>query len=96
MALWNWPLWRMRLWRICGADPQTLSLGQLVQLMYGYLLEGRDAQSIEELDASLEGRLAISLKTGNYLGLESDDPEVKRVTRLAIIELGKQRELANG
>lgn len=93
----DWPLWRRRLWGIVGVDPITLTLGQLVQVVYGYLLDGRDRQGREDLDAILEDRLAMSVDDPSIpAAYKSGDPDAKLAARKRLIAEGRRREAANG
>lgn len=87
----DWPTWETRLWRATSRDPGELSLRQLLNVTEGLLLDGRDAQGRENLDAIFEDRLPINITTGKPLGLESENPDVRHQTRLKMLEQ-KRRE----
>lgn len=86
----DWWVWETRLWETTGRDPLTLSARQLVSLVYGILAKDRDPQQREVLDAALEDRIAMSLTTGKAYGLESDDPDVRHQTKLALLERARR------
>lgn len=91
----DWPVWETRLWRTTGRDPFELSLRQVLTIAEGFLIDGRDAQGREILDAAFEDRLPLNLRTGKVLGLESEDPKVRHETRLKMVEQ-KRKERERG
>lgn len=79
-------VWEARLWRATGRPPATLSLRQRIGLVYAHLVDGKNAQGRELIDAALEDRIAMDLTTGQPFGLDSPDPEIRHRTRLRVLE----------
>jgi len=92
----DWWAWESRLWAVAHRDPFTLSPRQLVSMVYGLLIQDRDPQGRENIDAALEGRLALSLVTGQPLGLESEDSAVRHETRLAMLRDAEKKAGQHG
>lgn len=92
----DWPSWETKLWRTSGRDPSGLSIRQMLSLTEGILLDGRDAQGREMLEALYEDRLPLNLSTGKALGLESPDPDVRHQTRLKMLEQKRKERERDG